>query len=199
MHEWVKPLRDLDEVFGDLRQTLEFYYEPAVMLLVAALAGGGKVICCGNGGSAAQASHLAAELSVRYATDRRALAGLALLDVATLTAAANDYGYPAVFARQVEALGRPGDCLVALSTSGKSANVREAIIKARFLGLRTLGLSGSRGMADGCDVDLRVPSESTARIQEAHQFLIHVLVEGVEAAIPRGEDPRFRLPEGEQP
>lgn len=187
-------LEALEGVLGELRGQLQLYFEPAVLLLSSALAGGGRVLCCGNGGSAAHAAHLAAELTVRFNLDRRALSGYCLCDPATLTAAGNDYGYARVFSRQVEALGRAGDCLVAFSTSGKSPNIREAIVCAKFLGLRTLGLSGRAGMVDGCDVELRVPSTNTARIQEAHQFLLHVLVEGLEASIPKGEDARFTLP-----
>lgn len=193
MNKWPGSLEELQNVLHGLHGELELYYESAVMLVVAALAKGGKVLTCGNGGSAAHAAHLAAELSVRFDLDRRALSGLALTEPCALTAAANDFGYPTVFARQIEALGRPGDCLVAFSTSGKSANIREAIVKAKFAGLRTLGFAGQAGMADGCDVEFRVPSSRCARIQEAHQYLIHALVEGVESHLPKGEDPRYGL------
>ncbi|MBL0211249.1 MAG: D-sedoheptulose 7-phosphate isomerase [Holophagaceae bacterium] len=137
---------------------------------------GCKLLICGNGGSAADAQHLAAELSGRYLKERRALAGLALTtDTSALTAIGNDYGFDSVFSRQVEALARPGDLLIGISTSGNSANVIKAVESAKQLGVRTLGLLGRDGGALKSLVDdaLVVPSTITARIQEVHQMVYH--------------------------
>lgn len=148
-------------------------------MLTSALTDGKKLLLCGNGGSATQASHFATELVVRYKTDRPALPAIALTDAGVLSAAGNDYGYERVFSRQIEALGASGDVLVAFSTSGKSRNVLEAIATARHRGLRTLGFSGHIPM--NCDVDLRVPSTDTARIQECHLLITHMLCESFDA------------------
>lgn len=172
---------------------LELTFYPAVSLLVNAMSEGKKILMCGNGGSMADASHFAAELSIRYETDRRALPAIALTDVSALTACGNDYGYDQVFSRQVEALGQAGDVLVAISTSGKSRNVTEAVLKAKYLGMGTLGLSGNHGNTAGCDVDLVVPSTSTARIQESHSLIIHLLCEGIEERLPKGDDPKWSI------
>ena len=189
---WGKSLRENQQTIDALDAVLGLTFEPAVAMLFQALANQHKVLFCGNGGSCADASHFAAELSVRFHTDRRALAAIALTDPSALTACANDYGYDYVFARQVEALGQPGDVLVGISTSGKSANVNEAIRKAKHQGLATLGLSGARGLDSGPDVDISVPSRSTARIQEAHALIIHLLCEGLESQLPQGEDPKWK-------
>ena len=163
---------------------LDAVFDPAVTMLAQALVADQKILFCGNGGSASDAMHIAAELVVRFVGDRRAYPAVALTaDSATLTAAGNDYGYERVFQRQVEALGRPGDVLVALSTSGKSRNVLEAIITAKHRGLKTLGLSGQKPL--GCDVDIAVPSSVTARIQEAHILIGHLLIEGLEERLPK--------------
>ncbi len=137
---------------------------------------GCKILVCGNGGSAADAQHLAAELSGRYVKERRALAGLALTtDTSALTAIGNDYGYELVFSRQVEALGRPGDVLIGLSTSGNSVNVIKAVEAAKALGMHTIGLLGKDGgrLKGLVDEALVVPSPVTARIQEVHQMVYH--------------------------
>jgi D-sedoheptulose 7-phosphate isomerase len=147
------------------------------------LSRGRTVFLCGNGGSAAEAQHLATEFVVRFARDRRALAAVALTaDSSVLTAAGNDYGFERVFARQIEALGRRGDLLIALSTSGRSRNVLEAVRAARVRGMRVLGLTGrdGRGFARRCDVALAVPSRSVARIQEAHLLVGHLCCERAE-------------------
>jgi len=154
-------------------------------LLVEALRDGGKILLCGNGGSAADAQHVATELCVRYLATGRALPAIALTtDTSVLTAAANDLGFEHVFARQVEAIGRPGDALVAISTSGNSPNVVRAADVARGLGLRTIGLTGQDGGALGPRVDVWIPAPSreTPRIQEAHLAIEHVLCEIVEGA-----------------
>ena len=137
---------------------------------------GGHIFVCGNGGSAADAQHLAAELSGRYVKERRALGGIALTtDTSALTAIGNDYGYEQVFSRQVEALGRPGDLLIGISTSGNSPNVLLAVAAAKALGMRTLGLLGRDGgkLKSAVDDALVVPCPVTARVQEIHQMTYH--------------------------
>jgi D-sedoheptulose 7-phosphate isomerase len=155
----------------------------AAAALVTALAAGRKVLTCGNGGSAADAQHFAAELVGRFARTRRAWPALALsADTSVLTALGNDYGFDEVFARQVEAHGQSGDVLVTISTSGASANVLRAVETARARGLVTIGLTGGDGGALGSAVEhrLNVRSSSTARIQEVHITLLHVLCDLVE-------------------
>ncbi|MFP4145030.1 MAG: SIS domain-containing protein [Phycisphaeraceae bacterium] len=143
---------------------------------------GGKVLVAGNGGSCADAMHLAEELSVRFKKNRRALAALALSDAAALTCAGNDFGYERVFERQVEALGRAGDVLIVLSTSGNSENLVRAARAGRERGLMVAGLLGCDGgkLRSCCDLDLTVPCRSTARIQEMHKLLFHTLCEWVD-------------------
>lgn len=151
---------------------------------------GGKILFFGNGGSAADAQHLATELTVRYATNRRALPALALTtDTSALTAAANDFGYDQVFSRQVEALGRPGDVACAISTSGESRNVIRALETAREIGLVATGLTGKGGgaMVGLADPLIVVPSHTTARIQEMHITLGQMLCLGVERALGLAE------------
>jgi D-sedoheptulose 7-phosphate isomerase len=148
-----------------------------------ALDDGRTVLVCGNGGSAADAQHFAAELVGRFTRERRAWPALALTtDSSALTAIGNDYGFDRVFARQVEAHGRPGDVLIGISTSGGSPNVLAAVETARARGLVTIGLTGRDGGALGraVDVHLNVPSPSTARTQEVHITLLHVLCDLVE-------------------
>ncbi|HEY0460002.1 MAG TPA: D-sedoheptulose 7-phosphate isomerase [Pyrinomonadaceae bacterium] len=141
---------------------------------------GNKILICGNGGSAADAQHIAAEFVGRYETERVALPAIALTtDTSALTALANDYDFERIFARQVEALARDGDLLIAISTSGNSPNVIAAVMKARQKGCRILGMTGAKGkkLASLCDKAVRVPSERTARIQEAHITIAHVWCE----------------------
>jgi len=147
------------------------------------MAVGGALLVCGNGGSAADAQHIAAELTGRFFRDRRALPALALHgNTSSLTAIGNDYGYDEVFAREVAAHGREGDVLMAISTSGNSRNVVRAIEAARDRRMVVVGLTGEHGgkMADLCDVGLRVPSSSTPRIQEFHILLGHTICELLE-------------------
>lgn len=167
----------------------------AADLLVEALAGGGRVWFVGNGGSAADAQHLAAELVGRFEEDNRLPAMALTTDSSVLTALANDFGFEQVFARQIEALGRPGDVLVAISTSGSSPNVVAAVRQARGQGLATLGLAGRDGgaMAGLCDLCLVVPSDRTCRIQEGHITLGHILCELVEEARRGGRLPATRV------
>lgn len=147
---------------------------------------GGKVMFCGNGGSAADSQHLAAEFTGRFIKDRRPLAALALsTDSSALTCIANDYSFDQVFSRQVAALGRTGDCLVGISTSGNSSNVLRALEVAREIGVITIGLLGrdGGGIKRLCDVAIVVPSQTTARIQEAHIIIGHTLCEIVECEL----------------
>ncbi len=146
--------------------------------LANVLRAGGKLLWCGNGGSAADCQHLAAEFVVRFERERPGLAAIALTtDSSILTAAGNDYGYARVFSRQVEALGRRGDALIAISTSGTSPSVIAAVEVARAGGLLTIGLSGGTGglLRTLCDVCVIVPSARTARIQEMHALIGHTL------------------------
>lgn len=149
----------------------------------AAIERGGRVFWMGNGGSAADSQHLAAELVGRFERERPGLPAIALTtDTAVLTSVANDYGFEAVFARQVEALCRPGDVLVGLSTSGNSANILRAMECAARLDVHRIGLTGAGGgrLRDCCELWLGVPSRSTARIQEAHMLIGHILCDLVE-------------------
>lgn len=144
---------------------------------------GGKLLLFGNGGSAADAQHIAAELVIRYKADRPAIAAIALTtDTSALTACGNDMGFNAVFARQVEALGRAGDVAIAFSTSGNSPNVLAALREARRLGMATIGLTGGSGgeMRTLCDEALVIPSTVTARIQEMHITVTHMLCKALE-------------------
>jgi D-sedoheptulose 7-phosphate isomerase len=162
----------------------------AVLQAVAAIrechAADGKVLLFGNGGSAADAQHMSAELVSRFVRERRALAAIALsTDTSVLTAVGNDYGFDRVFARQIEALGRPGDVAFGISTSGGSTNVVSALETARTRGLRTIALTGRDGGAAGAaaDIHINVPEAATARVQEVHATLIHVICELVERAL----------------
>lgn len=158
----------------------------AVDLLVDRLSKGNKLLVCGNGGSAADAMHICAELVGRFLKERRALAAIALnTDPVILTAWSNDYSYESVFARQVEALAKPGDVVWGISTSGNSKNVLAALKTARELGASTLALTGQGGgaIAEYADVLLAVPLSVTARIQEVHTVTYHIICEAVEAAL----------------
>ena len=150
-----------------------------------AIKNGGKLLICGNGGSFSQAQHFAAELVGRYKKERRGLPAIALgSNGAALTAIANDYDYESVFAREVEALGKSGDILVGLSTSGNSKNVLAAVKKAKEIGLVTIGLSGKGGaLKDLVDFAIAVDSEDTPRIQEEHLCMIHEISEKIENSI----------------
>jgi len=151
--------------------------------MTAALHSGGKILWCGNGGSAGDAQHLAAEIVCRFRQNRRGLASIALTtDTSILTAVANDFGFEAVFARQVEALGNEGDVLVGISTSGNSPNVVNALEQARAQGLVTVGFTGQGGgkCAAFADYLFAVDSRETARIQEAHSLAGHMLCDWIE-------------------
>ena len=148
-----------------------------------ALRQGGKVLIFGNGGSAADAQHVAAELMGRFRRERRALPAVALTtDTSILTSIGNDYSYEVVFARQVEGLGRPGDIAFGISTSGRSPNVVAAFKKAKAAGLITIALTGRDGgpVGEAADIHLNVPDDSTARVQEVHRTILHIVCELVE-------------------
>ncbi|HVL37224.1 MAG TPA: phosphoheptose isomerase [Burkholderiales bacterium] len=170
----------------DASQSLAAPIARAGALMAEALRGGAKVLACGNGGSAADAQHFAAELVNRFEVERAPLAAVALTtDSSTLTSIANDYAYEQVFSKQVRAIGRRGDVLLALSTSGNSRNVLEAIGAAQALGLRVVALTGAGGGRMGAllradDVHICVPHPRTARIQEVHLLALHCLCDAID-------------------
>jgi len=154
-----------------------------IVALCGCLKGGGKILIAGNGGSAADAQHFAAELVGRYKLERKPYSAVALTtDTSFLTACSNDYDFKMIFARQVEALGRPGDVFVGISTSGNSLNIIEGIGAAKQKGLRTVTLLGKNGgkLKGTADFSIVVPSDNTPRIQEAHIMLIHIICEEIE-------------------
>jgi D-sedoheptulose 7-phosphate isomerase len=153
---------------------------------IQAFRAGNKVMLAGNGGSASDALHLAAEFVGRYEQDRSGIPALALsANASTVTAVANDYGYEAIFQRQVQALGREGDVFFGLSTSGRSPNVVAAVQECKRLGIVTVGMTGSGGgdMLELCDYCLRIPSDNTARIQESHITVGHIICSMVERSL----------------
>ena len=166
----------------------------AVDAMVGCLVSNNKVLACGNGGSAADAQHFVAELVGRFEMERQGLAAVALTtDSSIMTAVANDYGFRAIFERQVHALGQPGDILLAISTSGNSPNVIEAIHAAHDNDLRVVALTGKGGGQIGellrdTDVHICVPSERTARIQEIHVLTIHCLCDGIDCQLLGAEE-----------
>lgn len=173
-----------NSVISGLEQHLPML-ESIVSRLRDTFNGGNKVLVCGNGGSAADAQHFAAELTGRYLGDRRAYPAIALTtDTSALTSIGNDYGFDYLFRRQLEALGTGGDMLIAISTSGNSANVVEAVAYAREHGIHTVGLLGKNGgkLREMTDTALVVASDNTARIQEAHILILHMLCEAFEPA-----------------
>ena len=171
------------DVFHEVLSTLSGPITDCYDLLRETFERGNKVLICGNGGSAADAQHLAAEFVGRYEIERRALPAVALTtDTSALTAIANDYDFDRVFARQVDALAVPGDCLIAISTSGNSPNVIAAVMTARKRGCKVIGMTGAAGkkLASLCDAAILAPSERTARIQEVHITIAHVWCEMIE-------------------
>ncbi len=162
-----------------MQQTIE----DCIKLLVTAFKNGNKVLFCGNGGSAADAQHLAAEFSGRFYTDREALPAEALhVNTSYITAVANDYSYDVVYSRMVQGIGRPGDVLVGLSTSGNSGNIIKAFDAAHAKGMKTIGFTGATGgkMKDLSDYLINVPSTDTPRIQESHIMIGHIICQLVE-------------------
>ena len=163
--------------------TLDTSVSQAIQACVQSLQKGGKLMLCGNGGSAADSQHLAAEFTGRFSKDRPPIAAVALsTDTSALTCIGNDYSFNDIFARQVQALGKAGDCLIAISTSGNSGNVLAAVAAAKSLGISTIGLLGRDGgkLKAQCDISIVVPSQVTARIQEAHILIGHSLCGAVE-------------------
>lgn len=181
-------LRRATEVLARMSQDVALLDELEKMTnaCISCLQAGGKLLFAGNGGSAADAQHWAAELVSRFNYDRPGLAAIALTtDTSALTAIGNDYGYDHVFARQVEALGRPGDLFVGISTSGNSPNILRALAAARQAGLRTAGLTGAAGdrLAPLSDFLIRIPARATPLIQQGHAVLGHALCEAIESCL----------------
>ncbi|MCX7021032.1 MAG: D-sedoheptulose 7-phosphate isomerase [bacterium] len=181
-----RELRLAAENFGKIADELAGPVTRAADIIIGALRAGGKILLCGNGGSAADAQHFAAELVGRFETERRPLPAVALsTDSSSLTAIGNDYGFEEVFARQVRALGREGDVLVAISTSGGSPNVLAAVAAAREKKMRVVALAGRDGgkLAPEADAAVVVRAQRTCRIQEGHITCIHVICRLVDEAI----------------
>lgn len=187
-------IRKIKELFGDSINVMSsFAAEDANLsvvkesadIMINCLERGGKILVFGNGGSATDSQHMAAELVVRFEKERRALPCIALnADVANLTAAGNDYSFDRVFSRQVEALGTEGDVVMAISTSGNSPNVLEAVKTAKGMGLKTIALTGNDGgrLTGISDISIIVRTVNTARIQETHSVIIHVICKFIENA-----------------
>jgi D-sedoheptulose 7-phosphate isomerase len=170
----------------DRIKELDMFVAEAIVWCTMTVSGGGKILLCGNGGSASDCQHLAAELTGRFVKERKPLPAIALTtDTSALTAIANDYGYKEIFARQLEALANAGDTLIAISTSGNSENIINAVALAKKKTLRVIGLLGRDGgkLKDLCDISIVVPSNSTPRIQEAHILLGHTICEGIEKGL----------------
>jgi len=180
-NEFISHLETINIVIETMQEKLE----DASKLAVETLKNGNKILLCGNGGSAADAQHIAAELTGRYKTERKGLAGIALTtDTSALTAIGNDYGYDRVFDRQVESLANKGDLIIGISTSGNSQNVVNALKLGKEIGCKTLGLSGRDGgaMNEVCDINLVVPSDNTPRIQEMHILFGHTICQCIDDA-----------------
>jgi D-sedoheptulose 7-phosphate isomerase len=176
-------LREHRESFEATARMLSVPFGEALEILERGLRRGGKLLTFGNGGSAADAQHIAAELTIRYQANRAPISAIALTtDLCALTACANDMGFDAVFARQIEGLGRQHDVALGISTSGNSANVLKGLSQATAMGLKTVGLTGGTGgqMHGLCDALIVVPSTATARIQEMHIMIGHVLCKSLE-------------------
>lgn len=181
------------------QRALEHLPEPieaAAAAMTECLRQGGKILSCGNGGSAGDSQHFSSELLNRFERERQGLAAIALTtDSSTITAIANDYAYEQVFSRQIEALGQPGDVLLAISTSGNSANVVRAISMAQQRNMRVVALTGRDGgmvasALENADIEIRVPAERTARIQEVHLVVIHCLCDLLDSALIPKQDTR---------
>ena len=181
----MSPKDYLQNEFNEHRETLEAtsenlsqHIEQAGEFIVATLKAGNKILLFGNGGSAGDAQHIAAELTGRYKTERQGLPAIALTtDTSAITAIGNDYGFDRIFDRQVEAIGNDGDLLIGISTSGNSRNVLRALAYGKDNGMNTIGFSGKGGgdMRPLCDINLIIPSDDTARIQEMHILIGHIL------------------------
>jgi len=174
------------ETVNKTLENLQSYIYTACVIVAEALQKGNKLLLFGNGGSAADAQHIAAELTGRYKSERRGLPAIALTtDTSALTAIGNDFGYAKVFERQVEALANEGDVLLGISTSGNSDNVLRALYLGRKLGCKTIGLCGKDGghMSKFSDVTIKVPSNDTPRIQEMHILIGHIIAQAVDDAL----------------
>jgi D-sedoheptulose 7-phosphate isomerase len=181
-------LSSIRNAIEGLNQTIDLVdtIASAGMMMAASIQAGGKILFCGNGGSAADSQHLAAELVGRFLKEREPLAAISLtVDTSALTAIANDYGYDQVFARQLRGIGRAGDVLVAISTSGRSANIVAAVKTARLIGIRTIGLTGAHGgaMPDLCELCIKVPADRSDQVQQLHITIGHILCGLVEESL----------------
>jgi D-sedoheptulose 7-phosphate isomerase len=183
--DWIDTtLRAAGETFAETARTCAGAIEEAARAVVECLNNDGKLLLCGNGGSAADAQHIAAEMSVKMKQVRAPMAAIALTtNSSLLTAQANDLGFETVFSRQIESLGRKGDILVAISTSGRSANILQGVKSARRMGIKVIGLSGQGGgdLAPASDIAIVVPSHDVPRIQEVHIAIGHLLCEYTES------------------
>jgi D-sedoheptulose 7-phosphate isomerase len=180
-----KNLTEHQELFSNLKK-IENNVTEVIQLIVKSLKSGGKIMFCGNGGSAADCQHLAAEFTGRFIKDRDPIAALSLTtDTSALTCISNDYSFEDVFTRQLLALGKQADCLIAISTSGNSKNVINAVKKANELGIITIGLLGNSGgdLIKICKTSILVSHSTTARIQEAHIFIGHTICGAVEVEL----------------
>ena len=187
MSQFQSSLHSLQEVLSAL-SPLQLALEKAASLAGDALLAGNKLMFCGNGGSASDSAHLATEFTCRFKEDRRPYPAMAFtVDAGLLTAIGNDYEFTEVFSRQVAAFGKSGDVLIVITTSGKSRNILAALEEARRRGVKTIAFLGKGGgfTKGAADVELIVPGSETARIQEAQQFLLHVLCEIIEERLPR--------------
>ena len=171
------------ETMERVAETLPPEIEAACKLAVDTINAGNKILLCGNGGSAADSQHIAAELIGRFKKERRGLAAIALTtDTSALTAIANDYAYEDIFSRQIEGLAKSGDMIIGISTTGNSANVVSAFKRGRKLGCKTIGLSGKDGgkFTGECDLNIIVPSDTTARVQEVHILIGHMICQAID-------------------
>ena len=188
----VEQLREAARLYAEVPPPLIDLIAQAGKRMSEAIRGGRKLIWFGNGGSATQSQHMAAEFVGRFQKERRSLPSISLTEnMASVTAIGNDYAFERIFSRQLEGLAHPGDVVIGLSTSGNSPNVLQGLRKARELGLITIGLTGSSGgrMATSCDLCLCVPSKVTARIQELHLTIGHILCGYVELALDASPSP----------
>ncbi|MBL0687368.1 MAG: D-sedoheptulose 7-phosphate isomerase [Sulfurospirillum sp.] len=166
--------------------SMQSHIYTACIIATEVIKNNNKILLFGNGGSAADAQHIAAELSGRYKKERKGLPGIALTtDTSVLTAVSNDYGYDRVFDRQVEALARKGDLLIGISTSGNSKNILRGLSIGKNIGCKTIGLSGHGGgvMSEFCDINLVVPSDDTPRIQEMHIMIGHIICQAIDDSL----------------
>ena len=187
MSSFSDSLKGALETFESLR-ALEPKVMEAANLVLDCLKSGGKLLLCGNGGSAADSSHIATEFTCRFMGDRRPYPAISLTsDGGLLTAIGNDYAFQEVFARQVQAYGKPGDVLITLTTSGKSRNILSAIEEAKRIGVKNIVFLGKGGgfTKGAADIEIQVSGNVTARIQEAHKFLLHTICEIVEPSLDK--------------